>query len=251
MITIEWQEGLANKSLGIWCITSETHERVADVTDHAVERGASVVDHVRPKARKLSFTALLSNTPIGDDVRPAIVVSTPLDIARREPVFPLPRIITPERYRNPLPLIGFTTPDVFDLGTPEAPKPALPMAAQTIVFDARGFDDILSTFSVLEDLQARAVRVVVNSPRARYENAVVEKVDLEKNDSTNSAVLKATFREIRIVESRTATAPVPSEPRASGSVSKGNQSLDDRTAKLKSSLKKNASLAHGLTRGLK
>jgi hypothetical protein len=43
---------------------SESHRRVAEVTEHPVEAGADVSDHIRFKARELDITGIVSNTPI-------------------------------------------------------------------------------------------------------------------------------------------------------------------------------------------
>lgn len=46
---------------------SETHAGEVDATDHPVEQGANITDHLRPKPRTLSITGLVSNTPIVDN----------------------------------------------------------------------------------------------------------------------------------------------------------------------------------------
>lgn len=43
---------------------SEAHRRSADITEHPVEAGADVTDHIRFKARELDITGIISNTPI-------------------------------------------------------------------------------------------------------------------------------------------------------------------------------------------
>jgi len=43
---------------------SETHRRAADLTEHPVEFGSDVTDHIRFRARELDITGIISNTPI-------------------------------------------------------------------------------------------------------------------------------------------------------------------------------------------
>jgi hypothetical protein len=43
---------------------SETHNRSADVTEHEVETGANVADHVRLKPATLQLDGIMTNTPI-------------------------------------------------------------------------------------------------------------------------------------------------------------------------------------------
>lgn len=42
----------------------DTHRSAADVTEHAVEDGANVTDHVRPQQDRLSLEGWVSNTPL-------------------------------------------------------------------------------------------------------------------------------------------------------------------------------------------
>lgn len=46
---------------------SETHSADADATDHPVEQGSNITDHIRPKPRTLSIEGIISNTPTSPD----------------------------------------------------------------------------------------------------------------------------------------------------------------------------------------
>jgi hypothetical protein len=43
---------------------SESHEGDAEATDHPVEQGANVTDHIRPKPQQLTIEGFVSNTPL-------------------------------------------------------------------------------------------------------------------------------------------------------------------------------------------
>lgn len=45
---------------------SETHAQDAEATDHPVEQGANITDHVRPKPQMLTIEGFVSNTPVID-----------------------------------------------------------------------------------------------------------------------------------------------------------------------------------------
>lgn len=47
------------------CTVSETHNATATVTDHPVESGSTITDHIRPEPLQLTITGIVSNTPIG------------------------------------------------------------------------------------------------------------------------------------------------------------------------------------------
>lgn len=49
---------------------SEAHNTSNDVTDHPVEKGADITDHVRQKPKTLRLTGLVSNTPLPDPGKP-------------------------------------------------------------------------------------------------------------------------------------------------------------------------------------
>lgn len=48
-------------------VLSEGHEASADVTEHPVEAGVAISDHVRRKLRTLEIVGVISNTPIVDE----------------------------------------------------------------------------------------------------------------------------------------------------------------------------------------
>ncbi len=47
------------------CVTSETHEGVSVLTEHAVESGAPISDHKRHNPDRVSIEAIVTNTPLG------------------------------------------------------------------------------------------------------------------------------------------------------------------------------------------
>ena len=51
--------------LAIDCTVTETHSASATVTEHPVESGANITDHIRPEPLQLSITGIVSDTPLG------------------------------------------------------------------------------------------------------------------------------------------------------------------------------------------
>ena len=51
--------------VAIDCTVTETHTATATVTEHPVESGANITDHIRPEPVQLSITGIVSDTPIG------------------------------------------------------------------------------------------------------------------------------------------------------------------------------------------
>lgn len=48
---------------------SETHSSESEVTEHPVETGSNIVDHVRPKPESLTLEGIISNTPVDEKTR--------------------------------------------------------------------------------------------------------------------------------------------------------------------------------------
>lgn len=46
-------------------VADETHAVSSDVTDHPVETGVNISDHVRPRPKTFTIEGIISNTPIG------------------------------------------------------------------------------------------------------------------------------------------------------------------------------------------
>jgi hypothetical protein len=60
MLTITWD----NDALEVDVTVSEIYEFPSEVTDHPVETGTNVTDHVRPGNETCRFECIVSNTPI-------------------------------------------------------------------------------------------------------------------------------------------------------------------------------------------
>jgi hypothetical protein len=64
-VNISWKDKSGQTfSLEIDATTNEQHDATNTVTDHPVEKGANIADHVRPDPDVLSVTGTISNTPI-------------------------------------------------------------------------------------------------------------------------------------------------------------------------------------------
>jgi hypothetical protein len=65
MLRLEWtQASGAVAAIEADVLVREGHEHAAEVTEHAVERGAAIADHVRPNNPTITLEGEISNTPI-------------------------------------------------------------------------------------------------------------------------------------------------------------------------------------------
>lgn len=84
---------------------SESHARQADVTDHPVEDGANVVDHVRLQPTRLRLEGAVSDTPVGaiaDDLGDTLPSSDAYETIKRiyEAREPVTVVTSIETYPN-------------------------------------------------------------------------------------------------------------------------------------------------------
>lgn len=62
---IEWQDASGNTiAVELDVTNTEAWETAAEITEHAVEEGANVADHIRPAGETLTLEGWVSNTPL-------------------------------------------------------------------------------------------------------------------------------------------------------------------------------------------
>lgn len=73
--------------LALDCTVTETHTATSTVTEHPVESGANITDHIRPDPVQLSITGIVSDTPIGSrQVQRSIAVGgASVQVTQQEP----------------------------------------------------------------------------------------------------------------------------------------------------------------------
>lgn len=192
-------------------IESELHETVAEVTDHPVEVGVNVTDHVRPLPDSLSLVAYTTNQPIAPNpfTQRGELQSFEIDVPQWSvPVEPTPGAL----YRSGLQALGSLFGDnkrtVQILAFPET------------------FNAIYETYETLLELQANAVLLQIITPIRVYEDMVLTRVTAPRNAGDSGVAFGLDVRKLRIVESgQVAAPPVPSDDVPGGKplVNKGGQ----------------------------
>lgn len=73
--------------LALDCTVTETHTATSTVTEHPVESGANITDHIRTDPVQLSITGIVSDTPIGSrQVQRSIAVGgASVQVTQQEP----------------------------------------------------------------------------------------------------------------------------------------------------------------------
>jgi len=207
-------------------VISEEHDNASEVTEHTVEQGAAVVDHVRPLARRVTLEVFTSNTPIGSPD----ATRAPMLLAVGQPNDANAYFIALNAAASA------TSGNIFR-------TPALPNG-QTTTQIAPNVDQFvgaadypLQIFNNLEILRTTATLLNVNTPKAYYTDMVLEAVKMSRSPKAGTgAYFTLMLREIRFVNSSVVAAPAPSIPSAAPTVNKGKTDVKPPPAGVSSAM---------------
>lgn len=216
-----WSESTAfDRQLRFDVVTTETHTFANVVTDQPVERGANVSDHVRATPDTVTLDVVVTNTPL--DGAPNM-----LGTARRGDVVPTALELPPP----PLP------PGLLFGGIGAALSAGLRQPPKVQTFRAFSeFDSVAEIYATIKQLRDVGQLVSVISPLNDFDNMVITSVTVPRTAADSSALLMTIeFKQIRIVETRQTTEPIPTETRGKKPKSSGVKGgADDPNKKKKS-----------------
>lgn len=179
-------------------VESEFHESVSEVTDHPVEVGVNVSDHVRPLPDRFSMTGFITNTPIvvNPFTQRGELTSIPLEVPTwTPPLEPTPGSL----FRNAIGAI-----DGLLFGAPER-------VATVLTFPGI-FNAVWETYELLRELQSNAVLMSIVTPIRLYENMLLERVGAPREAGNAGVSFGLEVRSLRIVASgQVEAAPVPAD----------------------------------------
>ena len=194
-------------------VLKETISLESRATDHPVEKGADISDHIRPELNRISLSGFCSQKPIKS-------VNAPMDL--------IP--VTLEQKRVVDPLLGtflgssglapFLGPN-FERRIVTSPFTIL--SAQS---PSGGKDLVQILLSLLDTLRLQGTLVDVVTSSRRYSNMILQKIDISADpDEGTGRTFDISLRELRTVESLTVAAPQPSVKAAATSPksAKGDQ----------------------------
>lgn len=206
---LKWTpEGAPRQTLQFDVVTNEQQEGSSEITEHPVEVGPNVTDHVRSKLNVVTIEGFISNEPLYDTgERGASLRTAQLDVKTYTP----PLAPTPGALFSAL---GGGVSRLFG---------AVPQQTSVSVlqFD-REFDAVAETHEILENLRTTAQLIDLYTTTAEYQNMILERVTLPRDASSGTGgKFQLSFRQIRLVEVKLVTAPVPTEVRGKKAVKKG------------------------------
>ena len=162
-------------------LTGESHSIECQVTEHPVENGATVPDHVRLMPRKGSVSGLVTNSPLGNKAAklPDDFLQKMYDAGKRNFVESL--------------VAGQLAPlgsKVGKQGPTAADFAALP----------RPVNRAADTWELFKALMASGQPVVISTGLEKYKDVVVTKVSTDRDKNTGDALeFRVEFQEIQFV----------------------------------------------------
>lgn len=170
---------------------SEQHTTTAQVTDHPVETGPNISDHIRVLPKRLSISGIVTNTPI-------YVPATQMRGISGKP------------------------------GSVSATAGNQTVKFQVLKFDDE-FDRVRDVYGELVDATAAGALFSVTTTLANYENMAITSLSAPRSaGSGNALTFQIDMQELRIVETQTVAAP-PSKRQEQKR--RGNKPTRDATSK--------------------
>jgi len=204
-------------------IEAENHESVSEISDHPVEVGINVTDHVRPLPDTFSFTGFISNTPTRYNpfTQRGEIRSIKLEDVQYYPT-------TEELLLSPGAALRF---GVKAIGNALFPTEL----SATVLSFPDFFDAVREVYETLQDLQKNAIAIRLLTSVREYENLIVVRAAMPRIvGEAEGASFNLDLRELRVVETGVVVAPpVPTIPTGVPLSAKGNQtpkSPDDAAA---------------------
>ena len=194
-VTLTWVvPGSPNLQLiEIDCSINEKHTFESTVTDHPVETGTNIADHIRPEPIKLELEGRISNTPI-------VLLKDNSDGAQETEVAVKGAARTVgNTIGSPLPVIGALTKNI------ELPFPG----DQGIVKGfSPDFDRVTNVLDQLLSIRLNGYLLTVTTTLKTYDNMALLVFDATRNaESGNALAFTMQLKEIRFGATEEAPAP--------------------------------------------
>lgn len=192
-------------------VTRDVHESTAEITEHPIEEGANISDHVRPNLDTVELQAIVSNHPI------------------REPRTQMDGVIGAQ---GELEITGVRSPPfVGALGAAArvvlGGAPVVLAKANVLLFDGE-VDRVRTVYDELLRLKNSGTVIGILTSLRNYDNMLIRRISpIREAASGNSLFVTVEATEVNIVSSEVADAPDPEETRGGVNQNTGQQNTDD------------------------
>jgi hypothetical protein len=265
-VHFEWIDAAGDlQDLTFDCTPSEDWDEGATVTEHPVEEGANVADHVRVMLPKYSVKVRSTNEPI-DSNQFAIATTGPLALNVPSPKWtPGPGVVVVPTWQSGIDLralagslgaalagtaggLGVTAailasgalqghevdvPVQTGAGLP-SPAPTPPVVAQTQQWPGgmTGVDYVEKTHALLVQLKDAAQLLIVFTKTQIEYDMVIEQLTFHRDDQTGTGEdITIGLKKVRLVSTQTVAAPIPDLPAGGGKLPTNHGGQDPKEAK--------------------
>lgn len=198
----------------------ERHRMSAIATDHDVERGVTITDHVRPEPRTLTLLAVISDTPIrATDALGGSLQTYELDLPARTAHSRAARQTGPSSWE----------------AAEASERAADPVRVQLFTPDVENPTRVVDTWATLLDARDRALLATITTRLETYESMVLLEATTTRTAADGTWIrCELTFRQIRQVTLELVDDPVPARVRDRNRVDRGSQSTEEAPPRLRS-----------------
>ena len=206
---ISWTDGVTNQaySIRVDATVAESHVYQNTVTDHPVERGAALTDHVRPNPARLTITGVISNHPFvlpADHIGAAVEETTQQVDVRVAPRARLVPIISPTA--------AFSRETATDVAVVTRFSRGYSATASVVTFTS-SFDRARAVFDALVRLRDEGTLLRVVTGLRDYENMVIESLTVPVDAQTGEAlVFDLSLKQVITANVRTVGVPKAKGP---------------------------------------
>lgn len=225
--------GGAEKSFFFELTRAETHTYEQDVTEHPVERGFNVTDHVRPVPVKVDIEVVQSQTPLYSDRISQGAVPITVNTRAYSPVNKKLAVdpYFPPALSGPANLVGAAVrgigdaifgPKVYSADLLEGTDAT---AKHVALLDkhAAFYDYVGNAIKILDKLRDDSQLVTLVTSNKLYRNMVLVSNTWRREGPKGLVVFSLSFRHIRIVDTKQGKVPKAAEVRAVPVKNKGAQ----------------------------
>ena len=201
----------------IWIDVSvrEGHALTAEVTEHPVETGADVADHIRPMPATIDIEGAVTNHPI----------ELPKSHAGTTRVNPSPIEIEGEPSLGAIGLVPGAHQAAALLGALKLDVRSKRVFSASVLHFTEPFDRVSAVHAALVSIFERRALVTVVTGLMTYKNVALTALHIERTSEAGQGRLNftASGRVLRIVSSQAADPPDPVDARAKPKKSRGKQ----------------------------
>lgn len=223
-------------------VLEESWDEDTIITEHPVDRGANIADHVRVGLIQGQFRIVATGDPLGNNNWDSSrTVTTQLTTPAGPVNPPNPPSLVAKEWINGIGIagvlvgvsgfVGALTAHEQDTPIP-APDGLPPTQGATVAATTLQMvsprDYIRATINQLVQLKENAQLIKVVGTKRVVDNMVIERFNHTRNaDTGNSAEITIGLKQIRFVSTVTVNAPQPTIPRAKTPINKGPQNPTD------------------------